>query len=118
MENVIVRYLAIGEASRLLPSIRALLVRPTQDRWDPVAMGILRNRYTLLMRQLFAQVPVGDDAKLGIDRLAQNLARQGTGPLAGLQAEMDQILGDDPGLATLLVAEERVRGWLARNTAV
>ncbi len=117
LDNAIVRYLAIGEASRLLPSIRALLERQTQDRWDPVAMGILRNRYILLMRQLFAQVPVGDDVKLGIDRLAQNLSRVGTGPLASLQNEMDLILGDDPGLATLLVAEERVRAWLARNPA-
>ncbi|MCK6506427.1 NAD-glutamate dehydrogenase [Myxococcota bacterium] len=113
--GAIVRYLALGEASRLLPAVRALEVRPTRDRWDPVATGILRHRYLGLMRQLFAVVPLGEDVeRLGVDRLAQRLARQGTGELARLQDMMDRVLGADPDLATLLVAEERVRSWIAR----
>jgi glutamate dehydrogenase len=113
--GAIVRYLALGEASRLLPALRALEVRPTRDRWDPVATGILRHRYLGLMRQLFAVVPLREDVeRLGIDRLAQRLARQGTGELAGLQELMDRVLGSEPDLATLLVAEERVRAWIAR----
>ena len=113
--GAIVRYIAMGEASRLLPAVRALETRRTQDRWDPVAMGILRQRYLGLMRQLFAVVPLAEDVeRLGIDRLAQRLARQGTGELAGLQELMDRVLGADPDLATLLVAEERVRAWIAR----
>ncbi len=117
MGSSIVRYLAIGEASRLLPAVRALELRRTRERWDPVAMAILRNRYLALMRKLVAVVPVGPEVRLGVDRLARRLAREGTGVLAPLQDEMDRILGDEPDLPTLLVAEERVHAWIARFEA-
>jgi len=114
LADTITRYLAIGEASRLLPAVRALELRRTQDRWDPVAMGILRNRYIALMRELCRVVPVSHEVRLGVDRLAVRLARSGSGALEAMQDEMDRILGDEPDLATLLVAEERVRAWIAR----
>ncbi|RME24692.1 MAG: hypothetical protein D6798_10595 [Deltaproteobacteria bacterium] len=115
--QTIVRYLAIGEASRLLPAVRALELRRTRERWDPVAMAILRNRYLGLIRKLVEVVPVGPEVRLGVDRLARRLAREGTGVLAPLQHEMDRILGDAPDLPTLLVAEERVYAWIARFEA-
>ncbi|MCB9777109.1 MAG: NAD-glutamate dehydrogenase [Alphaproteobacteria bacterium] len=115
ISSTIIRYLAIGEASRMLPAIRAIERRPTHDRWDPVAMGILRNRFIQRMRELFHVVPVGAEVRLGVDRLARRLARGGSGVLEPLQGEMDRILGKQADLATLLVAEERVRAWIAQN---
>ena len=104
------RYLAIGEASRVLPAIHALEERVSQGGWDPVAIGILRNRYLHLMRALVGAVDVGAEVRLGIDRVSTRLGR---GELKSLTALMDNILGERPDLAALLVAEERVRAWAA-----
>lgn len=108
----IVRYLAVGEASRILPALRALAVRKTQGRWDAIAMGILKNRFLALLRQMVDGLDIGAKAQLGVDRVAFQLLK---GPLGGLQAEMDRVLGDQPDVATLLVAEERIRGFVART---
>jgi NAD-specific glutamate dehydrogenase len=111
--NSITRYLAIGEASRILPVIRALETRRARGGWDPVATGILRNRYVMLLRQLCDAVAVGPEVRLGVDRLAVRLGR---GVLSELQAEMDRVLGgEQQNLAALLVAEERVRARLAET---
>jgi len=108
----IVRYLAVGEASRILPALRTLASRRTQGRWDAIAVGVLKNRFLGLLRQMVDGLELGAAAQLGVDRVALRLAR---GPLGGLQAEMDRVLGDQPDVATLLVAEERIRGFVARN---
>jgi glutamate dehydrogenase len=107
------RYLAIGQASRVLPAIHALEERVSQGGWDPVAIGILRNRYLHLMRALVDAVNVGAEVRLGIDRVATRLGR---GELKELMSLMDHILGERPDIAALLVAEERVRAWAAERT--
>ena len=108
----IVRYLAVGNASRILPALRALATRRTQGRWDVLALGILRNRFLGLLRQLASGISLGSQTQIGVDRVAVKLR---VGALGGLQAEMDQVLGDQPDVSTLLVAEERIRGFLART---
>ncbi len=116
MASSVVRYLAVGEASRLLPAVRALESRQAEGGWDPVAIGILRNRYIKLLRDLVSVVTVGPEVRLGIDRVATRLGRE---ELRELQDLMDHILGERPALAALLVAEERVRAWtvqLSRDT--
>ena len=112
IHHTIIRYLAAGEASRILPALRGLDHRRTQGRWDPVATGILRNRFLALLRRIVALVPASREVRLGVDRTATRLGR---GPLVDLQREMDQVLGDQPDVATLLVAEERIRGFLSRD---
>jgi glutamate dehydrogenase len=113
LTHTTVAYLALGEASRLLPALRAIEDRKSSGRWDKLALGTLRGRYLALLRDLYAAVPIGNESRLGIDRVARRLGR---GPLQALSTEMDRILGDQPDLATLLVAEERVRGIIARGT--
>jgi hypothetical protein len=108
-----IQYVAVGEASRILPALRRIEARQCQGPWDPVAMGILRYRYALLLRELVQAVDVGQHVRLGVDRLAQRLGR---GQLRDIQVEMDRILGTQPDLATLLVAQERVRALIARQT--
>ncbi|MEC8422124.1 MAG: hypothetical protein VX000_00030, partial [Myxococcota bacterium] len=81
--------------------------------WDPVAIGILRNRYLHLMRALVAAVDIGPEVRLGIDRVATRLGR---GELKRLMELMDHILGERPDIAALLVAEERVRAWAAEQS--
>jgi NAD-specific glutamate dehydrogenase len=112
LTDAAVRYLAVGEASRLLPAIRALEARRAESGWDPIAIGILRGRYIRLLRELALAVQVDEELSLGVDRVATRLALR---RLAGLREMMDRILGDQPGIPALLVAEERVRGWLARE---
>ena len=108
LANTVIRYVAIGEASRLLPAIRALGGRRAQGGWDPVAIGILRNRYIRLLRDLVRVVEIGPEVRLGVDRVATRLGRE---DLRDLQQLMDHILGEQPSIAALLVAEERVRAW-------
>jgi glutamate dehydrogenase len=112
LTDAAVRYLAVGEASRLLPAIRALEARRAESGWDPIAIGILRGRYIRLLRELAIAVEVDEELSLGVDRVATRLALR---RLAGLREMVDHILGDQPGIPALLVAEERVRGWLARE---
>jgi glutamate dehydrogenase len=110
IDDSIVRYLSLGEASRLLPAIRALETRKAQGGWDPVAIGILRNRYLSLLRELQQAVDVRREVRLGIDRVATRLGR---GELKPLRVLMSHLLGERPDVSALLVAEERVRAWIA-----
>jgi hypothetical protein len=112
LSQTIIHYLAVGEASRILPALRSIHARKSQGPWDPVAMGILRLRYSQLMRELAASVDSGPHVRLGVDRLTRRLSR---GPLKDIQAEMDRILGQQPDSAMLLVALERVRALIARQ---
>jgi glutamate dehydrogenase len=114
LSATLTRYMAIGEASRVLPAIHALQERVAEGGWDPVAIGILRNRYLHLMRALVGVVDVGAEVRLGIDRVATRLGR---GELKELMELMDHILGERPDIAALLVAEERVRGWAATRAS-
>ena len=107
-----VRYLALGEASRLLPTIRALEVRKASGGWDPVAIAIIRNRYIHQMRSLVGAFTLGPEARLGVDRVTLRLTRN---RLADLSARMDDILTDASDISALLVAEERLRGLIERD---
>ena len=114
LASSVIRYLSVGEASRLLPAIRALETRQAQGGWDPVAIGILRNRYIRLLRELVDAVDIGPEVRLGVDRVTTRLGRE---DLKDLQQLMDHILGEQPTIAALLVAEERVRAWTAQHRA-
>jgi NAD-specific glutamate dehydrogenase len=113
MAATLVRYMAVGEASRVYAAIDALSARGAEGGWDPVAIGILRTRYLHLLRGLVEALRIGPEVRLGIDRVATRLYRD---ELKDLRAMMDHMLGERPDLAALLVAEERVRGWIARQS--
>ncbi len=103
-----VRYQAVGTASRLLSTMRAVSTRKGGGRWDPVAMGILTLRYQTLLRDLVINdtTPV-EVLQLGTDRAAETLAASGT--LQAVASVVDRILGDSPDVAALLVAEQQIR---------
>jgi glutamate dehydrogenase len=104
------RYQAIGHASKLLPSLRSISARRGVGRWDPVALGILRLRYLTLLRDIAIRTPIGDELKLGTDRAAEALA---VGPIKEVARITDQIVGDAPDVASLLVGEQQIRAVLA-----
>lgn len=112
MSGQIVRYLSIGEASRLLPTIRALETRKASGGWDPVAISIIRNRYIHQMRALVRAFTLGEEAKLGVDRVTLRLTRN---RLADFARRMDTVLTDASDISALLVAEERLRGLIDRD---
>ncbi|MEL6345008.1 MAG: NAD-glutamate dehydrogenase domain-containing protein [Myxococcota bacterium] len=112
LQDVLVSYLAIGEASRLLPAIRALETRRSSGGWDPVAISLIRNRYIHQMRTLVQNINLGPEAKLGVDRVTLRLSRK---HLARLSVEMDDVLTDTSDIAALLVAEERLRSIIERD---
>ena len=79
-----------------------------------MATGILRYRYVALLRSLIRVLPKNADVRLGVDRMA---ARLGLRHIGDLQDLLDHILGDDPSVAALLVAEARVKAWTAQREA-
>ncbi|MDP2304525.1 MAG: NAD-glutamate dehydrogenase [Pseudomonadota bacterium] len=103
------RYQAVGHASRLLPSLRSISARRGVGPWDPVALGILRLRYLALLREVAIRTPIGDELKLGTDRAAEALA---TGPIREVARITEQIVGDAPDVASLLVGEQQIRAVL------
>ena len=110
----IVKYMALGEASRILPAIRTMEARQAQGGWEPVALGILRTRYVKMLRALAAVVPIGPEVRLGIDRVRTKLRLY---HLTQLQHDLDHILKDAPTLAALLVAEQRIWAHIAESKA-
>ena len=106
--NGIVRYLSVGEASGLLPLLRALSERPSATRWDSIAFGILRNRLLQRLRRLALETEIGSEMRLGVDRLSSKLSR---GALQVLSEELEG-LASHPDLANVIVANERVRALL------
>ncbi len=109
--DAIVRYLAIGQASRLLPTIAAMESQQGSGPWDFVANGLLRSRYLALLRQLALSVHLGGELRLSVDRAAHRLYWDGG--LRGFADTMQSILGDSPDTSAYLVAEERLKAsWL------
>jgi glutamate dehydrogenase len=111
VSHTVIRYISVGEATGILPALRAMRIEQTSGPWDQVALAILRNRFFLLMRQLYAAIPLGPEVRLGVNRIKRRLIRKG--PLGTLTAEVESLLSSHPDTAMLLVAEERIRGALA-----
>jgi glutamate dehydrogenase len=111
VSHTIIRYISVGEATGILPALRAMRVEQTSGPWDQVALAILRNRFFVLMRQLYTAIPLGPEVRLGVNRIKRRLIRKG--PLSQLTQEVDRLLSSRPDTAMLLVAEERIRGALA-----
>ena len=99
-----VRYQAVGQASRLLTATRA--GGRGESRWDPVARGILRLRYTTLLREVVTRTDTGSTLSLGVDRAAEALAG---GPLKNIARIVEQVVGETPDVASLLVGEQQIR---------
>ena len=104
--NAVVRYLAVGGASRLLPTVRMIEGRRAAGRWDPLALGILRRRYLHLLRALVLRTDLGPELRLGVERVAHKLY---WGGMKDLASTLEAILGDTPDLGAFLVAEARVQ---------
>ncbi len=102
--NAACRYQAVGQASRLLGATRA--GGRGESRWDPVARGILRLRYTALLREVVLSVDTGSSLALGVDRAAEALA---AGPLKNVARIVEQVVGETPDVASLLVGEQQIR---------
>ena len=113
LRDAIVRYLAIGNASRLLPAIRTMETRRGSGPWDEVAGGILRARYFSLLREVVLRTSLGAELKLGVDRASFRLGR---GALKDVGRMVDHVLGAAPDVGALLVAEERLRAAIIRGT--
>jgi glutamate dehydrogenase len=111
VSHTVIRYIAVGEATGILPALRAMRIERTSGPWDQVALSILRNRFFLLMRQLYGAIPLGPEVRLGINRIKRRLTRHG--PLSALANEVDRLLSSRPDIAMLLVAEDRIRSALA-----
>ena len=111
VSHTIIRYISVGEATGILPALRAMRIEQTSGPWDQVALAILRNRFFLLMRQLYAAIPLGPEVRLGVNRIKRRLVKKG--PLGALTHEVERLLSSRPDTAMLLVAEERIRGALA-----
>ena len=111
VSHTIIRYISVGEATGILPALRAMRIEQTSGPWDQVALAILRNRFFLLMRQLYAAIPLGPEVRLGVNRIKRRLVKKG--PLGTLTQEVERLLSSRPDTAMLLVAEERIRGALA-----
>jgi hypothetical protein len=113
LSHTMIRYISIGEATGILPALRRMRIRQTSGPWEQVALSILRNRFFLLMRELYKVVPIGPEVRLGVNRVRRRLIRRG--PLGTMAEEMQNILGEHASTANLLVAEERIRAHLARG---
>jgi NAD-specific glutamate dehydrogenase len=111
VSHTIISYISVGEATGILPALRAIRVEQTSGPWDQVALAILRNRFFLLMRELYSAIPLGPEVRLGVNRIKRRLIRKG--PLGQLTQEVERLLSSRPDPAMLLVAEERIRGALA-----
>lgn len=111
--DAIVRTMAIGKATRILPAIRVLETRSSTGRWDPIALGILRQRYLSLLAEAVRRTPIGAELRLRSDRLAHKLLWE-DGPLRDVASVMDAVLAEPPDVSAFLVAEERLRGAMSK----
>ncbi|MEZ4239086.1 MAG: NAD-glutamate dehydrogenase [Myxococcota bacterium] len=111
-DQIAVRHLAIGRASRLQWVIDVLSSRPASGRWDPVAQRILQTRFQALLRQAVGKCAV-DAYAASVDQLEPKLAAHA---LKDVRAQVDEVLGQEtnPSVAALMVLEERVSSAIAR----
>ena len=111
VRDAIVRYLAIGNASGLLPAVHRIERRRGAGQWDQLAIGILRSRYISLLRELVRRTPLESELKLGVDRASFRLSR---GSLSSIGKTVEMIVGEGASVGALLVAEERIRAAVLR----
>ena len=107
--DAMVRFLAIGEASGLLGGVTKVEDYIASNKWDNVAMGMVRNRYLLLLREVISKTPLTGDLRLNVERLSHRLV---WGDLKRLRAGTDAVLARANNVAAFMVAEERVRALL------
>ena len=112
INKAIVSYFSIGEASQILPTIRILESRRSSGGWDPAANAILRSRFLHLQNQLTKSIDLGQEAKLGIDRVTLRLNRH---HLSKLHTEMQSIVEDSSDLSALIVANARAQARIKKD---
>jgi glutamate dehydrogenase len=105
-----VRLQAVGHASHLLATLKAIAARRGAGRWDPVALGILRLRYQALLREVAIRTEIGPELKLGVEAASAALS---AGALRDVARITEQVVGDAPDVASLLVGEQQIRAALA-----
>jgi len=117
VNDKVISYLAIGEASLFVQTIRTLENRRAVGGWDPAANAILRSRFLHQLNYLVEMVELGDETTLGTDRVAFRLRLY---HFAGIYAEMKKIIVDGVDLAGLVVANARaqaiIRGMSSAGT--
>ncbi len=117
VEAKTISYLAIGEASLFVQTIRTLENRRAIGGWDPAANAILRSRFLHQLNNLVEMVDLGDETTLGTDRVAFRLRLY---HFASIYAEMKTIVMDGVDLAGLVVANARaqaiIRGMASAGT--
>ena len=109
--DAVVRYLSVGQASGVLRVVRAIEERRTGGSWDPIAMGILRSRYSALLRRLLDSATLDAKLSLDVDGLARRLR---SGELAAISSAVEEILAGGADVGAFLVAEERLRAVVLR----
>ena len=112
LSEMAIRILAVGRATGIQGIIDDLSERPAGGRWDPIALRILFYRFCILLRE--AVKATDDSIKANtVDSLEGKLRK---GPLRDVREQVDALLEGDSkaSVATLLVAEERIRGALTR----
>ena len=111
IDPYIVSYYSIGDASLLLQTIKMLDERRSTGGWDLAANAILRNQFLDQLQKLLQSIELGPEANLGIDRVALRLSRY---HLNEFQTELNEILGDTPDLASLMVSNARIQSRIVR----
>ena len=114
--EMVVKHLAIAQATRLGAVLEGLARRPAAGRWDPIAMRILYNRFHALLREAVVLTPI-NGKRNSVDSLVPRLV---AGPLAEIRDQVDRMLGttgEPANAATLLVLEERLARTVQRIQA-
>jgi glutamate dehydrogenase len=112
-QDIAVRHLAIGRASRLQQVLDDLSSRPASGRWDPIALRILHARFHTQLRTLVGKCPIDAEVQ-SVDQLEPKLA---AGALCDVRQQVDDMVSEDeerPDISTLLVLEERIGAAIRR----
>jgi hypothetical protein len=103
-------YQALGVASGLTSTLRGIAARRGVGRWDPVALGIQRTRYRMLLRELVLRSEVkGSSLRFGVERGVELVSSERVKAVADV---ITQVVGKEPDVAALLVGEQRIRALL------
>jgi len=114
VDQAIVAYLAIGDASLFMKAIDLLDNRRATGGWDAAANAILRSRFFHLLKRLTQIIDLGPEMALGLDRIAFRLR---TNHLSGIYADMQSLMGESIDLAALVVANARAQASIRNLTA-